>query len=82
MTQLVEDIFIKISLNHCEGDSTVLGGPADLRAMACNLLAQVLPEWVAGPNRQLEGKFDTTGLSIRMENTGLYEAPEVGGGDN
>jgi hypothetical protein len=26
--------------------------------------------------------FDTVGLSIRMENTGLYEAPEVGGGDN
>jgi hypothetical protein len=30
----------------------------------------------------LQYEFKETGISIKMENTGLYEAPEVGGGDN
>jgi hypothetical protein len=80
MTCLVEDIIIKISLNHCEGDSTVLGGAADLRRMACNMLAQSLPHNLE--DRVLKYEFKETGISIKMENTGLYEAPEVGGGDN
>jgi hypothetical protein len=81
MTQLVEDIIIKITLCHCEADSTVLGGQADLRLMASNLLAQALPEWLK--ERQLQASFtDVLGISIKMENTGLYEAPEIGGGDN
>jgi hypothetical protein len=80
MTCLVEDITIKISLNHCEGDSAVLGGKADLRAVACNLLAQALPSNLK--DRVLRYEFTETGISIKMENTGLYEAPETGGGDN
>jgi hypothetical protein len=80
MTQLVEDITIRITLNHCEGDSTVLGGKADLREMASNMVAQVFLSNLK--DRVLNYAFDTTGLSIRMENTGLYEAPEIGGGDN
>jgi hypothetical protein len=80
VTQLVEDITIKIVLCHCEADSTVLGGKADLRAMACNLLAQALPEWLA--NRTLKAESGAVGISIKMDNTGLYEAPEIGGGDN
>jgi hypothetical protein len=79
MTCLVEDITIKITLNHCEGDSEVLGGKADLREMASNMVSQVLLGNLK--DRVLNYAFDTTGLSIRMENTGLYEAPEVGGGD-
>jgi hypothetical protein len=82
VTCLVEDITIKITLNHCEGDSAVLGGKADLRAMACNMLAQVLPEFLVVRDFKAPYEFDTAGLSVRMENTGLYEAPEVGGGDN
>jgi hypothetical protein len=80
MTCLVEDITIKITLNHCEGDSTVLGGKADLREMASNMVSQVFLSNLK--DRVLNYAFDTVGLSIRMENTGLYEAPEVGGGDN
>jgi hypothetical protein len=80
MTCLVEDIIIRISLNHCEGDSTVLGGTADLRRMASNMLAQSLP--LNLEDRVLKYEFKETGISIKMENTGLYEAPEVGGGDN
>jgi hypothetical protein len=80
MTCLVEDITIKITLNHCEGDSTVLGGPADLRAMACDLLAKELLE--ALTERHLLDAINVTGIAIKIENTGLYEAPEVGGGDN
>jgi hypothetical protein len=80
MTCLVEDITIKITLNHCEGDSTVLGGRADLREMASNMISQALMPWLA--ERSLKYAFDTVGVSIRMENTGLYEAPETGGGDN
>jgi hypothetical protein len=80
MTCLVEDIIIKISLNHCEGDSTVLGGTADLRRMASNMLAQSLPHNLE--DRVLQYEFKETGISIKMENTGLYEAPEPGGGDN
>jgi hypothetical protein len=82
MTCLVEDITIKISLNHCEGDSAVLGGKADLRAMACNMLAQALPSFLAVRDFKAPYVFDTEGILIKMENTGLYEAPEVGGGDN
>jgi hypothetical protein len=82
VTCLVEDIIIKITLNHCEGDSTVLGGKADLRGMACNLLAQALPNFLAVRDFKAPYAFDTEGITIRMDNTGLYEAPEVGGGDN
>jgi hypothetical protein len=80
MTQLVEDITIKIALCHCEADSTVLGGKTDLREIASNMVQQVL--YANLKDRVLNYAFDTLGVSIRMENTGLYEAPEVGGGDN
>jgi hypothetical protein len=82
VTQLVEDITIKITLNHCEGDSAVLGGKADLRKMASNIVAQALPEFLAVRDFKTPYILDMKGVSIRMENTGLYEAPEVGGGDN
>jgi hypothetical protein len=82
VTCLVEDITIKITLCHCAADSTVLGGKADLRAMACNMLAQALPSFLAVRDFKAPYVFDTEGILIKMENTGLYEAPEVGGGDN
>jgi hypothetical protein len=80
VTCLVEDITIKISLNHCEGDSAVLGGAVDLRAFACNMIAQALPHNLK--DRVLQYEFKETGIIIKMENTGLYEAAEVGGSDN
>jgi hypothetical protein len=81
MTQLVEDITIKITLNHCEGDSTVLGGKLDLRKAAASRLEAKLPDWIY--SRALKALFnDGAGIIITYENTGLYEAPETGGGDN
>jgi hypothetical protein len=82
MTCLVEDITIKISLNHCEGDSAVLGGKADLRAMASALVAQALPQFLIDRPFKAPYIYVTQGISIKMDNTGLYEAPEVHGGDN
>jgi hypothetical protein len=80
VTQLVEDIKIKITLNHCEGDSTVLGGKRDLREEAATYLKNKLPEWLA--KRSLEDGYLELGIDITFTNTGLYEAPEVSGGDN
>jgi hypothetical protein len=80
MTQLVEDITIKITLNHCEGDSTVLGGPNDLRETAIEMLKCNLSDWLM--ERKLAANYGERGLEINWSNTGLYEAPETGGGDN
>jgi hypothetical protein len=44
------------------------------------MLAQSLPHNLE--DRVLKYEFQETGISIKMENTGLYEAPETGGGDN
>jgi hypothetical protein len=80
VTQLVEDITIKITLNHCEGDSTVLGAKNDLRASAVNLIAKELPSFI---NSRLTCFCQgSPGISVTFVNTGLYEAPETGGGDN
>jgi hypothetical protein len=80
MTQLVEDITIKITINHCEGNSMVLGGPNDLRAGITQWLDAMLPKWIK--SRTLKAHFNDFGVDIQFENTGLYEAPETGGGDN
>jgi hypothetical protein len=80
MTQLVEDITIKITLNHCEGDSTVLGGPNNLRETVVEMLAESLPRWIAERHTDTGGIH--AGINIGFTNTGLYEAPEIGGGDN
>lgn len=80
MTQLVEEITIKITLNHCEGDSDVLGGSNDLRVMAVALLEMYLPDLLL--NRALHATLKETGVEIDFKNTGLYEVPELGGGDN
>jgi light-regulated signal transduction histidine kinase (bacteriophytochrome) len=82
VTQLVEDITIKITLNHCEGDSTVLGGPIDLRGLVASRIEDRLHSWLQ--NRQMQAVYETKGISVKFENTGLYEAPETGpgGGDN
>jgi hypothetical protein len=81
MTQLVEDITIKITLNHCEaGDSKVLGGKYDLRGSVIDWLGSMLPNWI--DSRTMKANFEALGVEISFENTGLYEAPEVGGGDN
>ena len=82
MTCLVEDITIKITLNHCEGDSTVLGANNDLRNSAIDVVTSALPPWLANRNFKEPYVFDSGGIRITMENTGLYEAPEVSGGDN
>jgi hypothetical protein len=81
MTQLVEDITIKITLNHCEaGDSKVLGGKYDLRGSVMDWLGSMLPNWI--DSRTMKANFEALGVDIQFENTGLYEAPEVGGSDN
>jgi hypothetical protein len=80
MTQLVEDIVIRITLNHCEGDSKVLGGTYDVRGSVMDWLDEMLPNWI--DSRTLKANFEALGVDISFENTGLYEAPEVGGGDN
>jgi hypothetical protein len=80
MTQLVEDITIKITLNHCEGDSTVIGGKRDLREEATAYITKKLPKWLA--KRRMEDGYLELGIDITFTNTGLYERAEVGGGDN
>jgi hypothetical protein len=80
MTQLVEDITIKITLNHCESDSTVLGGKNDIRGAVMDWLGAMLPTWI--DSRTMKANFGDLGVDIKFENTGLYEAPEIGGGDN
>jgi hypothetical protein len=81
VTQLVEDITIRITLNHCEaGDSKVLGGKYDLRGSVMDWLGSMLPNWI--DSRTMKANFEALGVDIQFENTGLYEAPETGGGDN
>lgn len=80
MTCLVEDITIKVTLNHCEGDSDVLGGPNNLRERAFDVVNEALDEWLE--NRCLGYTHNFPGVSVTLDATGLYEAPEVGGGDN
>jgi hypothetical protein len=81
VTQLVEDITIKITLNHCEGNSSVLGCKRDLRQELTECLKPLLHAWL--DTRKLNAIFnDGAGIDITFENTGLYEAPETGGGDN
>jgi hypothetical protein len=81
VTELVEDITIKISLNHCLGNSKVLAGKHDLRGTAYMHLMRDLPEWIAS-RKTHASMTDGPGIKIEFENTGLYEAPEIGGGDN
>jgi hypothetical protein len=81
VTQLVEDITIKITLNHCEGDSTVLGGDNDLREIVASKFDIALTDWLEA--RTLEAIWEPAkGVRVVYLNTGLYEAPEVDGGDN
>jgi hypothetical protein len=81
MTQLIEDITIRITLNHCEGDSVVLGGPEDLRTHITEIIGWLLGPWLQGRHTKMVSR-PHKGIFIEYENTGLYEAPEVGGGDN
>lgn len=81
MTHLVEDITIKIALDHCEGSSEVLGGPVDLRGLAAEALTFLLDGWITQRLTGITAR-PHDGIEIRFENTGLYEAPEVEGGDN
>jgi hypothetical protein len=81
VTCLVEDITIKITLNHCEGNSEVLGNKRDLRQEAAECLKPLLHGWL--DTRKLNALFnDGAGIDITFTNTGLYEAPETSGGDN
>jgi hypothetical protein len=80
MTQLVEDITIKITLNHCEGQSQVLGGSEDLRDAACDLYAHL--NTLMEDRVLVDSWSPCAGVTITYTNTGLYEAPETGGGDN
>ena len=81
MTQLVEDITIKITLNHCEGDSTVLGGKNDLREIVASEFDVALTKWLEDRNQEVVW-IPATGIKVHFSNTGLYEAPEVHGGNN
>lgn len=82
MTHLVEDITIKITLNHCTSiePSTVLGGKRDLRKDAAEMLTGELPRWLR--ERIFIDRIEWDGIEIVYENTGLQEVPELGGGDN
>jgi hypothetical protein len=81
MTQLVEDITIKITLNHCEGDGVALGGPNDLKKWAADFLEEgAVTSFIL--SQAFTDTFQMPGLDIVFERTGLYERAEVGGGDN
>lgn len=80
MTSLIEEIEIKITIDHCGADSIVLGGPNDLRATAMFLLAEHLGEWLR--DRVMEAAAEKPGVRVDYLNTGLYEVPELTGGDN
>lgn len=80
MTQLVEDITIKITLNHCEGDSKVIGGDVDLRRDLVDWLDAWLPDFLR--QRVMHNEYVGIGMAITYTNTGLQEVPELSGGDN
>jgi hypothetical protein len=80
MTTLNESITIHIELCHCEANSKVLGGTYDLRGSVMDWLESMLPNWI--DSRTMKANFEALGVEISFENTGLYEAPETGGGDN
>lgn len=81
MTNLIETIKIEIELNHCAGDSAVLGGERDIRAEAADYLTQMLPGWLRD---RIWGETNQFGddITIKFTNTGLMEVPEESGGDN
>lgn len=81
MTCLVEDITIKITLNHCEGDSTALGGKNDLREIVASEFDVALTKWLEDRDQEVIW-FPADGIKVHFSNTGLYEAPETTGGDN
>jgi hypothetical protein len=82
VTQLVEEITIRIVLNHCGGDSDVLGGEENLRKAAADYLIDFpLRDYI--DRRVLRDVLlRTPGIEITYENTGLFETSEVTGGDN
>jgi hypothetical protein len=80
MTNLIETYEVKVEINHCLGNSTVLGGKYDLRKASV--------DWLNTELRYLLGKRVTArtlssgGITIKFTNTGLEEVPEETGGDN
>lgn len=82
MTQMVERFTITVDIEHDSSQeiSALYLGPRDLKDYARKVLPKVIEmAFEAGPSRW---QLKRDGLSITWEHTGLFEAPEVGGGDN
>jgi hypothetical protein len=80
MTNLIETYVVKVEINHCQGNSTVLGGFYDLRADSVKWLMADLPALLEA--RATDWKAESGGIKITFTNTGLEEVPEETGGDN
>jgi hypothetical protein len=80
MTNLIEEIKVRISINHCVGDSDALGGKTNLRLSAVETVSANLLEFIY--SRQTREVDVKDGIRIVFTNTGLMEVPEETGGDN
>jgi hypothetical protein len=67
MTQLVEEVTVKFIINHCNADP-----PSTVLGGTNDLRALV--------RNAIEAVGD--GTPIKWKTTGLFEVPELGGGDN
>jgi hypothetical protein len=79
VTQLVEDITIKITLNHDKTDSEIYSGKV-------NLWGELEKIWSIVPAaiQFRDGHVEVRGGALKIEwrSTGLEEQPEETGGDN
>lgn len=78
MTELVDEIVVRITLHHDKVDSAETRGRKDLRAWLRNYWPHIAP-WVAEPDQK--GKMLLIGGAIEIEwdQSGLVEIPELTG---
>jgi hypothetical protein len=79
VTQLIDEIKVTISLRHDEVDSHIYGGKTDLREWLKQYWPSIGTLIASSANK---GRMTLMGVDIVWENSGLYEVPELGGGDN
>jgi hypothetical protein len=79
MTQLIDEIKVRITLKHDEVNSSVYGGPDDLRAWLKNHWNAIGPLIFGSADK---GTMSMPGILVEWQNGGLEEVPEEGGGDN
>jgi hypothetical protein len=76
MTQVIEQCTIKVTISHDDVDtSTLYGGPVDLWERAARMIANLhgMPP---------KGRMRMSGVELTWDKTGVFEVPELGGGDN